>query len=78
MCSETLTRGGDQLGVDLALVLLVVALQLVKLNGHDGPLWGEALPERLAHARMSAITTEMFFKPAERITPERRLNMCGS
>lgn len=51
MRGETVTHDGDQLGVYLVLVLLIVALELVKLNEHDGLLRGEVPPERLAHVR---------------------------
>ena len=51
MRRETVTHDGDQLGVNLVLVLLVVSLELVELNEHDGLLRGEVPPERLAHVR---------------------------
>ncbi len=41
----------DQLGVDRVLVLLVVALEFVKLNEYDSLVLGEMLPERLADVR---------------------------
>ena len=51
MRRDTVAHDRDQLGVNLVLVLLVVALELVKLDQHDGLLRGEVAPERFANVR---------------------------
>lgn len=49
MSCETVAHYRDQLRVNLVLVLLIIALELVKLNEHDRLLRGEVPPEGLAN-----------------------------
>ena len=51
MCRDTVAHDRNQLGVNLVLVLLVVPLELVKLDQHDGLLRGEVAPKRFANVR---------------------------
>ena len=51
MCRYTIAHDRNQLGVDLVLVLLVVSLELVKLDQHDSLLRGEVAPKRFADIR---------------------------
>ena len=48
MCRYTVAHDRNQLGVNLVLVLLVVSLELVKLDQHDSLLRGEVAPKRFA------------------------------
>ena len=46
---QAVAHDGDELRVDLVLVLLVVALELVELYEHNGLLRVEVSPESLTH-----------------------------
>ena len=48
---HAVAHDGDELGVNLILVLLVVALELVEFDEHDGLLWVEMAAERFADVR---------------------------
>ena len=51
MRREPVAHDGDELGVDLVLVLLVVPLELVELDEHHRLLRAQVPPERLADVR---------------------------
>ena len=51
MRRNTVAHDRNQLGVNLVLVLLIVALELVKLDQHDSLLRGEVSPKRFANIR---------------------------
>jgi hypothetical protein len=49
MRRKTVAHNRNQLSMDLVLVLLIVALELVKLDQHDRLLRGEVAPKRFAN-----------------------------
>ena len=51
MCRNTVAHDRNQLGVNLILVLLIVTLELVKLDQHDCLLRGKVAPKRFADIR---------------------------
>ena len=51
MRRNTVAHNRNQLGVNFVLVLLIVTLQLVKLDQHDGLLRGEVPPKGFANVR---------------------------